>query len=396
MKNRVLIQAVVFLIAGIGSVFAQSAALAPTPPMGWSTWNHFKHDISDATVRAQADALVASGMRDAGYVYVNIDGGWEGYRDAAGVLHPNNNFPDMKALGNYIHSKGLKFGMYTGPGPKTCAGAVASYGYEAQDAKMFAAWGVDYLKYDLCSFHKIMEQESGGDLHKSDALMVTAYQKMHQALLNTGRPIVFSMCQYGWGKVWEWGPQVGGDLWRTTGDIDDTYGRMTSIGFREAGLSRYAGAGHWNDPDILEVGNGGMHFDEYRTHFSLWAILAAPLIAGNDLSNMTPETKSILLNREVIAVDQDPLGKQGDRAYAAGPLEVWTKPLQNGAIAVGLFNRTSHPANMTLNLEKIGWQGKAVARDLWKHKDIGTLNGDYTVIVPEHGVILLRIQKPGV
>ncbi len=384
----------IFFLFTIGHSIAQTTVLASTPPMGWSTWNHFHHDISDAVVRAQADAMVSTGMRDAGYVYVNIDGGWEGQRDAAGVLHPNNNFPDMKGLADYIHSKGLKFGLYTGPGPKTCAGAVASYGHEAQDAKMFAAWGVDYLKYDLCSFREIMKRDSGGNVQKSDAIMQAAYEKMHRDLLSTGRPIVYSMCQYGWGKVWTWGPQVGGNLWRTTGDISDNYGRMTSIGFREAGLSIYAGPGHWNDPDILEVGNGGMTTDEYRTHMSLWAILAAPLIAGNDLSKMTPETKSILMNREVIAVDQDPLGKQGDRAYATGPLEVWTKPLQGGAVAVGLFNRTSAPADMTLRLADIGWLGSATARDLWSHKSIGVLSHNYTVVVPRHGVVMLRLSKP--
>src|SRR6185437_15637335 len=286
-----------FVALGMNCAFAQTEMLAATPPMGWSTWNHFHHDISDKLVRAQADALVSSGMRDAGYVYVNIDGGWEGDRDAAGVLHPNSNFQDMKALGDYIHSKGLKFGLYTGPGPKTCAGANASYGHEAQDARMFASWGVDYLKYDLCSFRVIMKQESGGDSEKSDAIMKAAYEKMHQALLHTGRPIVYSMCQYGWGAVWEWGAQVGGNLWRTSGDISDSYERMTSIGFREAGLARYAGPGHWNDPDFLEVGNGGMNPEEQRTHFSLWAMLAAQLIAGNDVAAMTPETKSILMNK---------------------------------------------------------------------------------------------------
>jgi len=386
----------ILLILGIvaaGHILAQTVSLAPTPPMGWSTWNHFHHDISDAVVRAQVDALVSTGMRDAGYVYVNIDGGWEGYRDAAGVLHPNSNFPDMKALADYVHSKGLKFGLYTGPGPRTCAGAVASYGHEAQDAKMFAAWGVDFLKYDLCSFREIMQRDSGGDVHKADAIMQAAYEKMHQNLLDTGRPMVYSMCQYGWGKVWKWGPAVGGNLWRTSGDISDNYGRMTSIGFREAGLASYAGTGHWNDPDILEVGNGGMTTDEYRTHMSLWAILAAPLIAGNDVAKMTPETRSILMNREVIAVDQDPLGKQGDRVYADGPLEVWSKPLQGGALAVGLFNRTSAPAHMTLRLADIGWSGGAGARDLWTHKDIGVLQQDTTVVVAQHGVILLRLSK---
>lgn len=393
-KLRLVLSIAYVIILGLHSMQGQTHSLAPTPPMGWSTWNHFHHDISDRLVRAQADAMVASGMRDAGYVYINIDGGWEGYRDASGILHPNSNFPDMKALADYIHSKGLKFGLYTGPGPQTCAGAVASYGHEAQDASMFASWGVDYLKYDLCSFRTVMQRESGGDLHKSEAIMKAAYAKMHQDLIETGRPIVYSMCQYGWGKVWKWGPQVGGNLWRTTGDISDNYGRMTSIGFREAGLSRYAGPGKWNDPDILEVGNGGMTPDEERTHFSLWAILAAPLIAGNDLSSMTQVTRSILMNKEVIAVDQDPLGAEGDRVYADGPLEVWKKPLHDGSIAVAMFNRTSAPASMTLRFARIGWNQPAQIRDLWLHKNVEASDTSYTATVPKHGVIMLHIGRP--
>ena len=373
---------------------AQTEMLAPTPPMGWSTWNHFQHDISDALVRAQADAMVSSGMRDAGYVYVNIDGGWQGLRDSDGVLHANSSFPDMKALGDYIHSKGLKFGLYSGPGPTSCAGATASYGFEAQDAKLFASWGVDFLKYDLCSFRTIMKEQSGGDVAKSDEMMKAAYEKMHQALVTTGRPIVFSLCQYGWGEVWEWGAQAGGSLWRTSGDINATFDRMAFNGFGEAGLSPYAGPNRWNDPDFLEVGNGGMTTDEQRLHFSLWAMLAAPLIAGNDLTKMSDETKNILLNKEVIAVDQDALGKEGDRAYAAGPLEVWSKPLVGDAMAVALFNRTTGATRMTLHLKDVGWRGEAAARDLWTHQDIGVLSGDKTFIVPPHGVVMLRLSRP--
>lgn len=405
-----------FLVLGFSSGRAQTQDLAATPPMGWSTWNYFRHDISDALIRAQADAMVSSGMRDAGYVYVNIDGGWEGYRDASGVLHPNRDFPDMKALGDYIHSKGLKFGIYSGPGPGTCAGAPASYGYEAQDAKLFASWGVDFVKYDLCSFREIMAKESGADpdlevqpkmninfaevmaqqpaavTQKSDAIMEAAYEKMHQAILASGRPMMYSLCQYGYANVWQWGPKVGGNLWRTSGDVSENYASVTENGFREAGLARYAGPGHWNDPDILEIGNGKMSADESRTNLSLWAILAAPLIAGNDLANMTPETKSILLNKEVIAVDQDRLGRQGDRAYESGPLQIWTKPLSGGDLAVALFNGIDSPTKMTLRLADVGWHGSVDARDLWAHKDVGALRGDYTVMVPGHGVVMLRLS----
>lgn len=373
---------------------AQAQVLAPTPPMGWSTWNHFRHDISDALIRAQANAMVSSGMRDAGYVYVNIDGGWEGYRDGQGVLHPNGNFPDMKALGEYIHSKGLKFGIYTGPGPKTCAGAPASYGFEAQDAKMFASWGVDFVKYDLCSFRENMKSEAGDDVQKSDAMMKAAYEKMHEDLLATGRPILFSLCQYGWGKVWTWGPDVGASMWRTSEDINDTYDRMALNGFGEAGLAKYAAPGHWNDPDFLEVGNPGMTPDEQRTHFSLWAMLAAPLIAGNDLTAMSAETKNILMNREVIAVDQDPLGRQGDRAWKEGPLEIWTKALEGNSMAVALFNRTTGSTRMMLHLKDVGWKGRASAHDLWAHEDLGMVNDETTMTVPGHSVVMLKLTRP--
>lgn len=407
-----------FALAAGGSGLAQQAKLAVTPPMGWSTWNYFHHDISDALIRQQADAMVDSGMRDAGYRYINIDGGWEGERDANGVLHPNKDFPDMKALADYVHSKGLKFGIYTGPGPGTCANAPASYEHEQQDAKMFAGWGVDFVKYDLCSFRAIMAKESGAEVmdpmqartengyeqimahepdsvvKKADAIMIAAYRKMHEALLATGRPMVFNLCQYGYAKVWEWAPQVGGNMWRTSGDISANYDRISEIGFGEAGLARYAGPGHWNDPDSLEVGNGKLTADESRTNFSLWAILAAPLIAGNDLAQMTAETRSILTNREVIAVDQDALGRQGDRAYQEGPLEVWTRPLSGGDMAVGLFNGLRSPTEMTLHLEQAGWRGAAAARDLWAHREIGVIRDAYSVMVPGHGVVMLRLSKP--
>jgi alpha-galactosidase len=381
-------------IAGACSAVAQTANLAPTPPMGWSTWNRYQHDISDALVRAQTDAMVASGMRDAGYVYVNIDGGWQGWRDSAGVLHPNSAFPDMKALADYIHSKGLKFGLYSGPGPVSCGSAVTSYGFEEQDAKLFASWGVDFLKYDLCSFRTIMKQQGGGDVEESDALMRAAYEKMGRALAASGRPILFSLCQYGWGQVWQWGAEAGGQMWRTSGDIADNWDSMSLNGFGEAGLSSFAGPGKWNDPDFLEVGNGGLSPDEERTHFSLWAMLAAPLIAGNDLTHMSDETRNILLNREIIAVDQDALGKEGDRAWAAGPLEVWTKPLAGNALAVALFNRTTGAVRMTLHLKYVGWQGPAAARDLWTHDDLGVISGEKTFTVPGHGVVMLRLSRP--
>lgn len=373
--------------------FAQSEPIAKTPPMGWNSWNHFAEKVTDADVRAAADAMVASGMRDAGYVYVNIDDTWEGERDAQGNIQSNSKFPDMKALADYVHSKGLKIGIYSSPGPKTCAGYAGSYKHEQQDANTYAKWGVDYLKYDLCSYIGVMKKAAPNDQKKQWQMMQQAYEKMHEALLKTHRPIVFSLCQYGWDAVWTWGPKVGGNLWRTTGDINDTYVRMSAIGFSQAGLAKYARPGHWNDPDMLEIGNGHMTPDEYRTHMSLWAILAAPLLAGNDLSKMDDTTKSILMNKDVIAVDQDSLGAEGDRVSATGPFEIWMKPLQGGDRAVALFNRSRYAYPITLQLKRVGFDGAVNARDLWAHKSLGTLRDSYTTTVPSHGVVMLRLSK---
>jgi alpha-galactosidase len=375
------------------TLFAQTGTLAATPPMGWNSWNLFAGRVNDQDVRAAADAMISSGMKDAGYIYVNIDDTWQGERDAEGIMHPNSKFPDMKALADYVHSKGLKIGIYSGPGEQTCAHYPGSLGHEEQDAKTYAAWGIDYLKYDLCSFRKNMIEEAPNDPAKQTQMMKDAYEKMHKALLATGRPIVYSFCQYGWDAVWEWGPSLGANLWRTTGDINPTWDRMTLIGFSQAGLSKYAGPGHWNDPDMLEVGNGKLTLDENRLHMSLWAMLAAPLLAGNDLSKMPPETAAILTNRDVIAIDQDPLGKQGDRVSAVGPVEIWSKPLQGGAKAVALFNRDDTALPVTLNLSDVGFKGGANAKDIWEAKDLGKLHGAYTATVPRHGVVLLRLTK---
>ena len=384
------------LFSGFAAACAQTAGplpLARTPPMGWNSWNHFAQTVTDADVRAAADAMVANGMRDAGYIYVNIDDSWEGTRDADGILRSNDKFPDMKALANYVHSKGLKLGIYSSPGAKTCAKYEGSLGHEAQDAKTYAEWGIDFLKYDLCSYGDVLRQEGHGDVAAAFPLQKEAYRKMHDALAATGRPIVYSLCQYGMNSVWEWGPAVGGNLWRTTGDIKDTYERMSLIGFAQAGLSKYAGPGHWNDPDMLEVGNGGMNGDEYRTHMSLWVMLAAPLLAGNDLSRMNAETLAILENRDAISIDQDPLGAQGDRLSAVGSMEIWSKPLSDGSDAVALFNRGELETPMTLKMSDLNLENAVKLHDVWANKDITILNGTYTAVVPKHGVVLLRIRK---
>jgi alpha-galactosidase len=370
-------------------LFAQSQ-LAATPPMGWNSWNHFDEKIDDATVRATTDAMVRTGMRDAGYVYINIDDTWEGERDAQGVIHTNKKFPDMKALSDYVHSKGLKLGIYSSPGPKTCAGYEGSYNHEEQDAQTYASWGIDYLKYDLCSFGDLMKK--AGSPAAAHQLMLDAYTKMHNALVKTGRPIIYSLCQYGVDAVWQWGPSVGGNLWRTTDDISDRYSRMEDIGFSQAGLAKFAAPGHWNDPDMLEVGNGKMNAEEYRTHMSLWAILAAPLLAGNDIATMSPETTAILTNREVIAIDQDSAGKQGDRVWAEGPKEIWVRNLSDGSKAVGLFNRLEHPLEMHVKFSDVGFANPSHVRNIWAAKDLGAITEFHTV-VPSHGVILLRLSK---
>ena len=376
---------------------AQSAPPQVAPPMGWNSWNYFAEKVDDKGVRAAADQIVASGMRDAGYVYVNIDDTWEGERDASGVLHTNSKFPDMKALADYVHSKGLKLGIYSSPGPKTCAGYAGSLGHEEQDAKMYAAWGIDYLKYDLCSYiPEVMRKQAPNDMAAQMRLMHEAYEKMGKALKATGRPIVYSFCQYGWDAVWEWAPSYGGNLWRTTGDISPHWDRVYTILEQQAGLEGYAGPGHWNDPDMLEVGNGKLSQDENRAHFSMWAMLASPLLAGNDLPNMKPEVKAILTNRDVIALDQDQLGRQASRVYSEGEVEVWTKPLSGGAEAIAVLNAgdnrySTHPFH--LDLAKLGLHGTQQAKDLWTGKDV-QLTDNMPLQIAGHDVFLVRIAQP--
>lgn len=362
---------------------ADDHGLALTPPMGWNSWNHFRLNISDAVVRKQAGAMVKSGMKAAGYEYVVIDGGWEGYHDAQGLFRPNKlKFPDMKELCDYIHSLGLKVGIHTTPGPVTCSGREGSYGYEEEDARTFARWGIDLVKYDWCS---------GETVYKPTEI-TAAYEKMHQALLRAGRPILYSLCEYGLEDVWKWGASVGGHMWRTTDDISDEYWNVAYIGFEQNGLEKYAGPGHWNDPDMLEIGNGGMTDEEYRTQMSLWCILAAPLFAGNDLENMNAATLGILTNPEVISIDQDPAGIQGHRVWQEGPREVWMKPLKDGSKAVGLFNRLEYPLMITVNWRELGLRAPGTVRDLWARKDLGTFTTGFTGSVAAHGVVLINVK----
>jgi alpha-galactosidase len=371
------------VLFGAKMSLAQDPELARTPPMGWNSWNCFHLDISDAIIHAEAAAMVKSGMKDAGYEYIVIDGGWEGCHDTNGVFHPNpKTFSDMKALCDYIHSLGLKVGIHTSPGPTTCAGHEASYGHEKQDAETFAYWGIDFVKYDWCSGDKVYQPDE----------MQGAYKKMSDDLKATGRPILFSLCQYGIQDVWKWGASAGGQMWRTTGDISDNYSSMILHGLEQSGLEKYAGPGHWNDPDMLEIGNGKMDEDEYRTQMSLWCILAAPLFAGNDLTQMSPATLKLLTNPEVIAIDQDVAGIQGHCAKQTGPAAIWTKSLADGSIAVGLFNYDAHPMTITVDLKELGLPETVQVRDLWLRKDLGTFHQSFTFTLPRHGSILLKVK----
>ena len=355
--------------------------LARTPPMGWNSWNHFGCDVSEQLIEQEADAIASSGMRDAGYHYVVIDDCWQTGRDAHGVIVADSaRFPHgIKALADYVHGKGLKFGIYTDAGTMTCQKRPGTLGHEVQDARTYASWGVDYVKEDWCNASGLVAR--------------VQYAKFRDALTHSGRPIVFSLCEWGSNQPWEWAPAIG-NLWRTTDDIGDNWPSMLSNLDQNSQHSTVARPGAWNDPDMLEVGNGGMTDDEYRAHFSLWAIMAAPLMAGHDVRTMSPSTKEILTNREVIAVDQDPLGKQGILVGEdKSELQVWAKPLADGSRAVALLNRSATPAKITASFARIGLHvDSASVRDLWAHGDRGRFRRDYAADVPSHGVIMLRIS----
>ncbi len=388
-RNRNCLAAALLLCAGCLNLLALDNGLAKTPPMGWNSWNKFACNVSEDLIKGAADALVSSGMRDAGYQYLVIDDCWQIDRDANGnIVADAKRFPSgIKALADYVHSKGLKFGIYSDAGTATCQHRPGGRGYEFQDARQYAAWGVDYLKYDWCD-HGTQNSEA-------------SYSLMSAALKKSGRPIVFSLCEWGSTKPWLWARDIG-NLWRATGDIVDKWDgkeKWGGLGVVQIldqvnGLESYTGPGHWNDPDMLEVGNGGMTTTEYRSHFSLWCLLAAPLMAGNDIRNMTPEIHDILTNKELIAVDQDALGIQGHRVKQSGGLEVWSKQLSDGGRAVALLNRTGADAKIAVAWTDLGYPDSlpASVRDLWAKHDLGTQKGSYAVSVPSHGVVVLRIK----
>ncbi len=355
--------------------------LALTPPMGWNSWNTYGCNISEATIRKQTDAVVASGMKDAGYSYVVVDDCWHGDRDAAGNIQANpDRFPSgIKALADYVHSKGLKFGIYSDAGARTCQNRPGSRGHEFQDAAQYATWGVDYLKYDWC--------------HGESLDARAAYETMSDALRATGRPIVFSICEWGTHQPWQWAASIGGNLWRTTADIDGSWASVLNILDQQADLTEFAGPGHWNDPDMLEVGNTGMTDDEYRSHFSLWAILAAPLMAGNDLTTMSPVVSAILTNREIIAVDQDVLGIEGRRAVKLGDTEIWVRPLADGSQAVVLLNRSAERRDIRLDWSTLHLPDYVTmdVRDLWLHQNRSKATGSLSAEVAPHAVAFFKL-----
>jgi alpha-galactosidase len=378
-----------------------------TPAMGWNSWNCFASAVTADHVKAAADAMVSSGLVDHGWTYINIDDYWQVHRDSKdptlqgpkrddqGKILANPRFPDMKGLADYVHNKGLRIGIYSSPGPWTCGRCVGSWEHEEQDALQYAEWGFDYLKYDWCSY---------GELVRGDSSLATRqkpYRVMRAALDKAPRDIIYSLCQYGMGNVWEWGTEVGGNSWRTTGDIIDTWASLSRIGFSQNGHEKFAGPGHFNDPDMLIVGKVGwgprlhptrLTPNEQYTHISLWCLLASPLLIGCDMTQLDDFTLGLLTNDEVLEVNQDALGRQAARVAKEEQLEVWAKEMEDGSKAVGLFNRGDDEATVTAKWSDLGLSGKKRVRDLWRQKDIGTFENEFHATIPHHGVVLVRIK----
>ena len=397
--------------------------IALTPPMGWNSWNCFAGAVSEDKVKSAADALVKSGLINHGWSYINVDDYWQNhrnskdptlrgeFRDAKGFIVPNTRFPDMKGLADYVHHLGLKVGLYSSPGPWTCGGCTGSWQHEQQDAQTYAKWGFDYLKYDWCSYGTIA---SGGDpkakdiplwgkTATNDAGAIYPYKIMGEFLRQQNRDIVFSLCQYGMADVWQWGGSVNGNCWRTTGDITDTWKSMSNIGFKQEKAEPFAKPGNWNDPDMLvvgEVGWGHLHPsrltpDEQYTHISLWCLLSAPLLIGCDMTKFDDFTLNLLSNDEVLAIDQDALGKSATCVLTNGDVRIYIKELEDGGRALGFFNLGSAPVNLDFNqLASLGFTGKQHVRDLWRQKDLATVdaaNGILPLTIPAHGVVLYKL-----
>lgn len=396
MYKKIFFVAVIFCCIHILPATAQKNSnnkidLAPTPPMGWMTWNYFGTDINENIIHEITDAMVANGMVKAGYNHIMIDDGWQGGRDNKNNIIPDpQKFPSgIKALADYVHSKGIQLGIYSDAAQLTCAGYTASLGFEEQDAKTFASWGIDYLKYDYC-----------GAPEDSNTAK-TRYKKMANTLRNSGRQIVFSICEWGGRQPWFWAANAGGQLWRTTGDVRDSWQSVLYNLDINATLETHAGPGHWNDPDMLIVGlrgskgpagDNGCNDIEYQSNMSLWCIMASPLIATNDVRNMNAETKRILMNDEAIAIDQDALGKQGFRKVNTKNWNVFVKPLANGDYALAILNRSDTAQTADINFSELGLDGKYEIRDLWLHENVGS-SKNYKGLVQIHETKLLRLKK---
>ncbi len=397
--------------------------IALTPPMGWNSWNCFAEAVDEAKVKSAVDNMVKSGLINHGWSYINIDDFWQKSpkskdptlggigRDSEGNIVPNPRFPDMKALVDYIHSKGFKAGIYSSPGPLTCGGCIGSFDHEEQDVKKYVEWGFDYLKYDWCSYAPrdearrgtkidlLQEKQFGNSLVDQADPQKVPYKRMGEILRKQNRDIVYSLCQYGLGNVWEWGDQVGGNCWRTTHDITDTWASMSRIGFSQNQKQGVTGPGQWSDPDMLIVGRVGwgrphptrLTPNEQYTHITLWSILSAPLLIGCDMSQLDEFTLNLLTNDEVIAINQDPLGKQAWLVKRNENTEVWSKQLEDGSIAVALFNLGEMEETVQISWKELGIEGNQTIRDLWRQKDIGDSTSNFASNVARHGVVFVRL-----
>jgi alpha-galactosidase len=372
--------------------------LALTPPLGWNSWNVWARAVDDGKVRDAAGAMVKSGLAAHGYSFIGIDDAWMGERGADGEIHTDPaKFPDMKALADYVHTHGLKLGIYSSPGPKTCQQLEGSYRHEAQDAASYARWGIDLLKYDLCSYGQMLGKSPAREEE------IKPFRVMGEAIRQQPRDIVYSLCQYGRADVWQWGPEVGGQMWRTTGDIRDSWESMAEIGFGQAGHERWAGPGRWNDTDMMVLGHVGWGVElhksrlspnEEMTHIGLWTLLAAPILLGCDLSQIDPFTLALLTNDDVLEIHQDPLGKQAGRVWRDGLLEGWAKPLADGTVAIGLFNRGIEPATASMPMAAARLSGRLPVRDVWRRRDAGEMESSIRATVAPHGMAFLRVGRP--
>ena len=400
--------------------------IALTPPMGWNSWNCFAHEVSADRVKKAADAMVKSGLINHGWTYINIDDFWENnrdskdqslrgkFRDEAGNILPNARFKDMKGLADYVHGLGLKIGLYSSPGPWTCGGCAGSYGHEKQDAESYAKWGFDYLKYDWCSYGNVINGLPNNDANAVSSLsyqggseLSTAmkpFKLMGESLRQQARDIVFSVCQYGMSDVWKWGGSVNGSCWRTTNDITDTWSSVRSIALDQDKSAPFAKPGNWNDPDMLVVGHVGwgnthpskLKPDEQYLHISLWSLFSAPLLIGCDMEKLDDFTLNLLTNDEVINVNQDPLGKQAICMHTIGELRIYVKELEDGSRAIGFCNFGIEPVDLSFkDFDKLGLKGECIVRDLWRQKDISTINTQtesLSIKVPVHGALLYQFS----